>query len=259
MADLHVVWEEAQPFFLSGSATAILLLHGFTASPSEVKALGQSLQQKGYTVSAPLLPGHGSHPKHLNATTLGEWQQAVTTELDFLLASYERVIMVGLSLGGLLALWSAEQGFAITGVVAINPALELKSRLSLLAYPLSKTLGYMPKGHKKISEALEKQGRFAYNVIPVKAFCQLDQLRLQVWQDSERLNGNLLIMQARDDETVNARGVADFYQQVPSTKKAYQELFNSGHVATMGPEKDVIAEAIDQAINDWSSGQWPNE
>jgi len=251
MAEYYGVWDEAQPFFLTGSKTAILLLHGFTASPTEVKALGLLLQQSGYTVSAPLLPGHGSHPRHLNDTTKEQWQQAVTTELDFLLASYQQVIVVGLSLGGLLALWVMQQGFPVTGVVAINPALELKSRLALLAYPLSKTVGYMPKGHKKISEALEKQGRFAYNVIPIKGFCQLDQLRKEVGQDIERLLGKLLIIQARDDETVIARGVAEFYQQIPSANKAYLELLNSAHVATMGAEKELIAQSIDQAIKRW--------
>ncbi|MGE5381163.1 MAG: alpha/beta hydrolase [Methylocystaceae bacterium] len=253
MANYYYVWNEAQPFFLTGSSTAILLLHGFTASPSEVKALGLLLQHKGYTVSAPLLPGHGSHPRHLNATSTEEWQQAVSNELEYLNASYQQVFMVGLSLGGLLALWTMEQRLAISGVVAINPALELKSRLTRLAYPLSKTLGYMPKGHKKITESLEKQGRFAYDVIPVKSFLQLDQLRKQIWQDVKCLDGNLLIIQSRNDETVNSAAVADFFGQIPAEGKQYLELLNSGHVATMGPEKEMIAEAIHAAITSWTN------
>lgn len=251
MADFYFVWDEAQPFFLEGSKTAILLLHGFTASPSEVKSLGILLHQKGYTVSAPLLPGHGSHPRHLNATSKEDWQQAVINELEYLKESYEQVVMVGLSLGGLLALWVMEQGVRLTGAVVINPALELKNRLALLAYPLSKTLGYLPKGHKKISEALEKQGRFAYDVFPMKSFCQLDQLRQQVWRDIEYVRGNLLVIQSRDDETVIARAVADFFYQVPAVNKRYIELKQSGHIATMGPEKALIADVIKETITSW--------
>lgn len=43
-----------------GGKTGFLLLHGFTATTAEVRPLGEALHAAGHTVSAPLLPGHGT-------------------------------------------------------------------------------------------------------------------------------------------------------------------------------------------------------
>ena len=49
---------KGEEFFLKGGEAAILLLHGFTASTQEVEGLGLALAEEGFTVLAPLLPGH---------------------------------------------------------------------------------------------------------------------------------------------------------------------------------------------------------
>ena len=55
-----------QPFFFEGTnGKAILLVHGWTTTPYELRRLGRYLNESGYTVSAPLLKGHGSVPKEL--------------------------------------------------------------------------------------------------------------------------------------------------------------------------------------------------
>ena len=47
-------------FFLQGGSMGVLLIHGFTGAPTEMRLLGGFLHQNGLTVSAPLLPGHGT-------------------------------------------------------------------------------------------------------------------------------------------------------------------------------------------------------
>lgn len=251
MSDFYFVWEEAEPFFYAGSEVAVMLLHGFTASPSEMRLLGEKLREYGYSVSAPLLPGHGSHPKHLNQTTAERWKEAVRIELEYLLSSYAQVVVVGLSMGGVLTLWANEEGYPLLGTVAINPALEIRNMLSRFSVPLSKTLRYLPKGKSEESRRLERMGRFAYDVVPVRAFREFDRLRREVIARIDEVKGNVLFFQAPRDESVVAAEVENIFHRLPTDSKEFIPLPQSSHVATMGPELDIISSSINQHILTW--------
>src|SRR4051812_25853498 len=57
------VVEGAAPFTLRGTnGRALLLLHGSGDTPQTLRYLGERLHAAGYTVHAPLLPGHGQSP-----------------------------------------------------------------------------------------------------------------------------------------------------------------------------------------------------
>lgn len=51
-----------EPFFFQGGRTGVLLLHGFTGTPKEVRWMGEDLQKHGYTVLGIRLHGHATHP-----------------------------------------------------------------------------------------------------------------------------------------------------------------------------------------------------
>src|SRR4051812_26008702 len=69
----HTVQPGAEAFFLPGGPTGVLLTHGFTSSPAEVRPLGIYLAEQGYTVYGPLLAGHGTAPEDLRTTTWQQW------------------------------------------------------------------------------------------------------------------------------------------------------------------------------------------
>src|SRR5262249_53931839 len=71
--------ESARPFRFDGGGVGCLLLHGFTGTPSEMLPIGEALAKRGYAVSAPLLPGHGTRVEDLARTT---WEQWFATALD---------------------------------------------------------------------------------------------------------------------------------------------------------------------------------
>ena len=55
------VIDGAKTFLLEGSnRKAVLLIHGYTGTPSEMLPLGNYLNQLGYTVLCRRLPGHGT-------------------------------------------------------------------------------------------------------------------------------------------------------------------------------------------------------
>ncbi len=95
----------AEPFYYKGEEKkAVLLLHGFEDSPFSLRALGKYLHKKGYTVSCPLLPGHGTSVKDLLQSRYYHWQDKAEKEYRKLKEKFEEVFIVGFSMGALLAL-----------------------------------------------------------------------------------------------------------------------------------------------------------
>ncbi len=81
---------------------AIILVHGFIATPFEVIDLGRKLNEEGYTVYMPLIPGFGSTAKVSNAYTLKKWRTTVADAVEIMSPCYKKISLFGFSLGGAL-------------------------------------------------------------------------------------------------------------------------------------------------------------
>ncbi len=244
---------QAQPFFLRGSQeTALLFIHGFTASPSELYPTAQLIYDlSGYTLSAPLLPGHGTNPRFLNKSNWEEWYNTVRKELNFLMENYQRVFVGGLSMGGLLALHAGSMVKELQGAISINAPIFNRSPLLTTISPLiGRIQPYYPKKDGPNQRRLKQEGRFAYNVIPAKAFQSLMNLRNTVMEEVDEINLPVLLIQSLQDESVHPRSVYYLQEKIKHTELI--ELHYSQHVATMGSEKDKIARAMVDFINNYS-------
>ena len=114
----------AEPVELAGlpGVPAVLLLHGYFGSPADLGELPEALRAAGYTVHAPLSPGHGTTPRALAGTHPDDWRDAALAEFDLLAQEHDTVHVVGFSLGGWLALEIAAARDA-GRVVVVNPYL----------------------------------------------------------------------------------------------------------------------------------------
>ena len=250
---MNYIHPQVQPIFLSGSQkTALLFIHGFTASPSELYPTAHLIHEiSGCTLSAPLLPGHGSSPRLLNQSNWEEWYNAVEKELDFLMENYQRVFIGGLSMGGLLALHAGSSIKGLQGVISINAPVFNRFPLLTAASPLiGRIRPYYPKKDGPNQRRLKQEGRFAYNVIPVRAFQSLMNLRNTVMEEADEINLPVLLIQSLQDKSVHPRSVYYLQEKIKHTQLI--ELHYSEHVATMGGEKEKIARAIIDFINNYS-------
>lgn len=84
--------------------TAVLLLHGLTGTPLEMRTLGEALAEDGYTVHIPLLPGRGTCPDDMDGLCWEDWMQAAVRAYDTLASEHRRVVLGGLSAGGTMTL-----------------------------------------------------------------------------------------------------------------------------------------------------------
>lgn len=93
---------EGHTFTWEAGPVGVLLLHGFTATTSEVRPLARLLLEGGYTVSGPLLPGFGTTPEEANRVRWGNWVEAASLAYQELAGRCSTVFVGGESMGGLL-------------------------------------------------------------------------------------------------------------------------------------------------------------
>lgn len=106
----------------------VLLLHGFSGGPSDLRFLGETFADQGFHCLAPELPGHRPSWPDLGRTTTADWLKAAANALRRLQGDgAEPVRVIGFSLGGALALrLAATAGGAVDSLVLLAPALDLQ-------------------------------------------------------------------------------------------------------------------------------------
>jgi carboxylesterase len=116
---LYELSEKVHPVYEKGNDVGILLLHSFEGTSWEMKELGNYLSNSGYTISIPLLPGHGTTIDDLVQTDFEDWYEEAKSRYQQLKAECNHVYIIGISMGGLLALKLA-QDFQPDGVIPIS-------------------------------------------------------------------------------------------------------------------------------------------
>jgi carboxylesterase len=118
----------ASPFSLGPerARAGAVLIHGFTGTPYEMRLLGEHLAERGLAVEGPALAGHGPSPaRPLREARWPDWIRSAEEALDRLRARAERVAVVGLSMGALVALEAARRHADVRALVAMSTALRL--------------------------------------------------------------------------------------------------------------------------------------
>lgn len=91
-------------FQFEGGRDGVLLIHGLTGTPTEMRMVGKGLNRAGFTVVGVRLAGHCGSEDDLLATTWEDWYASVEAAADELRGRVDRVFVAGLSMGALLAL-----------------------------------------------------------------------------------------------------------------------------------------------------------
>jgi len=232
------------PFFLSGNETGVLLIHGFTATTVEVRLIGELFNQKGYTVSAPLLPGHNTTPADLNNTSKEQWKTAVEAAFLQLNEKCSRIYVCGESLGGLLTLYLVSQHKEIAGIALFAPALKVPGMY--LTPILKYFIKYQPKKGSGKDDYLPWKG---YRVNPIVAASQVYQLQREVKKLLPTIQTPTLIFQGAKDQTIDPLSSELVYQNIGSEQKEFIYLEKSGHCILLDREYKFVFDKTEQFFN----------
>lgn len=231
------------PFWLEGGDVGVLMIHGFTGSPSELRPVAETMHAQGWTVYAPLLPGHGTTTAEMNRMRFADWQNAVDQALHKLKQRCSTVFLAGQSMGGLLVLdAAARHGSDIDGVIAYAPALISRDRLGFLV-PLAKYfLKTSAKGPHDFVDASALERLWCYEVNPVPAAHELFKLATQVRLNLARIACPLLVIHSRKDKSIDPRSSQIVHDGVSSTHKDLVFVDKSGHVLTLDVQWPEVAQ-----------------
>jgi carboxylesterase len=229
----------AEAFARHEGPTGVLLCHGFTGSPQSLRPWAEYLADAGLSVSLPRLPGHGTTWQEMARTRAEDWYAEVDRAFDELQASCDEMFVMGLSMGGCLALRLAElRGDAVRGLVVVNPSITADTRLFLLA-PALKLFVPSLKG---IASDIKKDGtsEVGYDRVPVKAAATLPGLWRITQQHLKDLTQPILAFQSVSDHVVGPASMKLLKEAVPADQLEVRELADSYHVATLDNDAEAI-------------------
>jgi carboxylesterase len=234
-----------QDWFAPGTGAnkdiGILLVHGFTGSPASMRPWAQYLNQRGYTVKVPLLPGHGTNPHDLNHVKWQEWPAKVESDLQELLRTCRKVFICGLSMGGGTTLNIASRySRDLAGLILVNPMIHVKFVPHQLAWLISR----FQKMRDSVGDDIKRPGitEYGYDSLPAVGVYELLKMLHYTRKRLHDVTAPLLLFHSVDDHTLPVTNTEIILKEVGSREKQRIELVNSYHVATLDYDQEVIFE-----------------
>ncbi|MBU0503728.1 MAG: alpha/beta fold hydrolase [Candidatus Omnitrophota bacterium] len=259
--------------FLKGSnGSTVILIHGLTGTPNEMKFLANFLNKKGYSVACPRLANHDQPLDILKNTKWQEFYQSVKDAfLNVNTGSSGKIFVAGLSMGALFSLLLAEEfPDKVSGVSCLSPTLFydgwnttwMKHLLPLVYFSGLRHFLYFkedpPYGVKNegvrrmIARYYKKAGfsdlseasQFGYPYFPVNSLYQLDLSVKYLIKRLGRINTPVQLIQAKEDDMTSVKNSEFIYNRVNSSVKEMVLLEDSYHVITADQERDKVAQKM---------------
>lgn len=229
------------------------MCHGFTGSPHSVRPWAAHLAEQGWSVTLPLLPGHGTHWRDCNRTNWRDWYGTVDAAFQRLRERCERVFVCGLSMGGTLALRLAEEhGAQVAGIVLVNPSVAMLRWDTRLLPVLAHVVPSVAAIGNDIAIPGVMEG--AYERTPVKAAASLRRFQSVVRADLAKVTQPLLLLHSAQDHVVEPVNSEMVLAGVSSGDKREIVLTESYHVATLDHDAQLIFDETVEFIKRLSRG-----
>ncbi len=211
--------------------TGVLLLHGFTSNDASLAKLTAAAQSLGYVTEAPLLRGHGRTYRDLYGARWDHWRADAQAGLERLRAQVDQVVVVGFSMGGLLALEVAAQPQAdLAGVVALAPALFIAHPLAPIAWMALGWYRFLPMGKAvAYSDPALASADESYSRLATDAFVSFYRASHRIRRLLPSISAPLLLIHSLRDRVIKPISSQFAYDHVGSAEKELVWLDRTGH------------------------------
>lgn len=209
--------QDNYPTYIKAGDVGVLIIHGFTASPLEMKPLADFLFDKGFSVYSARIVGHGSDSSYINETGYEDWYDSVKYGYFTLKRNCRKLFIIGESMGGLVTLMTAHLN-GCDGAVLLAPCIKIKAPAAWLTPFVSRFVDKLPK----VGFDMQYADIF-YNDWPMKGVAELYYFTKYAETMVTEFKMPLLGFQFPKDVVVSAESTASFFERVPSEDKTYKE------------------------------------
>ena len=238
----------AEPFYFPGqNDKAVLLIHGWTSVPYEVRRLGLFLNGRGYTAAGPVLRGHGTVPKDLETVRWTEWLADMEQEYLALKAQYANVYIAGTSIGANIAALLAEKHADVAGLVLM--AMPYRFKLERLAQGFARFASLFKKYNKKfypptfgVSTTITRL--IAYQSYPIKSAFEAFELIKRSRVALRGIKQPVLVLQSSHDHMVVKDNLEIIFRELGSGKKAKRYVAKAYHTFVSDIKNEHVFEDI---------------
>jgi carboxylesterase len=233
--------EEGKPFSAAGTKIGCLVMQGFTGTVGSIRYYAQQLAAKGLSVEAPRLSGHGTRWQDVNSVSYEDWIRDAEQAYHSLAKRCDKVFVTGLSMGGTLILYLAEQHPEIAGVIPINAPVFMTDK----RVPFLPVLKHLIASTPAIASDIMEPGVVepAYDRTPTAGAHEMVKMLAVTRNGLGRITQPLLVMRSAHDHVVPHECAPFIMEHIASKDKEMIVFQRSAHVVTMDYDKDGVVEA----------------
>ncbi len=207
----------------------VLLLHGFTSHTATVDGLVPYLEEAGIPYEMPILRGHGTRFQDLKGVEAKDWYIDGERALIRLWNEVNRIVVVGLSMGGLVGLdLSVRHPDKIAGLVTVGACLKFADPLAKLTGLLSRVVTYWPSPNAFNEPSLKVNSK-NYAKFPTRTFGSLYEYSQEIAERLHEVHVPIRILQSKKDQVVAAEAANIIYEKVSSPLREILWYQKSGH------------------------------
>ena len=235
-----------------GGSHGVLLLHGFGDTPQTLTLLARRLAKSGYGVFVPLLPGHGRTMQAFRRSRADEWIEAARESLYLMRARYATVSVIGLSMGGALAVIIASGASEIASVVLIAPYLGMPLPLRIAArthWVWGALAGEInARNPRSIHDPIEREKNLAYGAVTGRALYELSKVVRKARKALPTVTAPTLVILSREDPRV-ATAVADIaMKEIGAHDKKLVLTEGAGHIITVDYGRERVFSEVEKWV-----------
>jgi len=223
--------------------TGVLVLHGFTSSLDSVRGIVPFLAQEGLDYEMPILRGHGSKPEDLIGVVARDWYEDSLLALERLASRVDAVVVLGLSMGGLMALNLCARPHAfrhkICACVTWAAALGFVNPLSHFVKYLSPVFRMWP-GQESFNDAQCRKKNTNYRTFPTRTFGSLQDFSRETRGILGSVSVPLCIIHSKRDQVVPYSTANLLFDSVASSHCVQHTLSRSGHELGQDCEAETV-------------------
>lgn len=235
---------------LAASGVGVLLLHGFGDTPQTLHYVATRLHAEGMSVRAPLLPGHGRSLQAFAASGAAEWIELARAELRLMRARHDRVVLLGVSMGGALAATLAAEEPDVNALVLLAPYLTIPPRLRQVARlrALCRVVArYVPtRGEASILDAEERRHNLAYGYATPRLLNELCVVVERAREQLPRVSVPTLMVQSSEDSRIAAADASRAFELLGGAEKQLAWVSGCSHLVTVDHCRErVLAHVVE--------------